>query len=177
MYTVFTKDRSAPDLCERVTAFFKTHPEWNQLDHSTDRFVRADPEHSYRSSEFVQCLSSFGYRLEPTPPRDKHANGVAERTVGLAQSKCNLVMMAPTPPVPQRYWDLAFNYACITQAFNYHSKIGTSPYHLITQSHVNLKYCHSFWSKCYVHIAQKDRKTVLTQYRTYVRTFKYTSYI
>jgi hypothetical protein len=41
---------------------------------------------------------------------------------------------------------------------DFQSRIGTSPYHLITGQHVNLKYCHAFWSKCYVHIAVKDRQ-------------------
>jgi hypothetical protein len=171
MYPVFTKDRSAPELSLRVSDFFKVHPEWQARDHLTDRFVRADPERNYRSAEFLSCLTQFGYRIEPTAPRDKHANGTAESSVGIASLKCNLAMLAPETLVPQRYWDLAMTYVCITMSMNYQSRIGTSPYHLITGQHVNLKYCHAFWSKRYVHIAVKDRQGKVGFPRAYKARF------
>ena len=95
---------------------------------------------NYRSAEFFTCLTQFGYRIEPTAPRDKHANGTAESSVGIASLKCNLAMLAPETLVPQRYWDLAMTYVCITMSMNYQSRIGTSPYHLIIGQHANLQY-------------------------------------
>ena len=64
-----------------MTIFLVARPWWKDPPTPCDRFVRADSEKSYTSKEFIACLSAFGYRLERTPPRDKHANGVAERTV------------------------------------------------------------------------------------------------
>ena len=69
--------------------------------------------------------------LERSPPRHKHANGVAERSVGLATSKTNTAMLAPNPPVPQRYWDLAMAYALHTMSLNFNERIKDSPYHFI----------------------------------------------
>ena len=83
-YPVFTKDRSAHELCEQSTKLFNQHPEWQYV-HDTDtrRFIRLDPERNYRSFEFQAFATSKGYSLERTPPRDKHAGGVAERAVGI----------------------------------------------------------------------------------------------
>jgi hypothetical protein len=58
----------------------------------------------------ISFTASFGYRLERTPERDKHANGVAERTVGIIAVKTNIAMLNPFPSVP-KYWDLAMTYA------------------------------------------------------------------
>lgn len=49
--------------------------------------------------------------------------------------------------VSQKFWDLAFEYTCITYVFNYH---------LI--KHFILKNLNSFWSSCWVHIALEDKK-------------------
>ena len=159
VYPVFTKDRSAPELCTRMTSFFNSHPEWKNTGSNIniDRFIRTDPERNYESDAFLAVLSHFGYRREPTAPRDKHANGVAERTVGLITAKANIAMLAPFPTVPQRYWDFAMDYACTTHSFNYCQKISTSPYYLITGRHVDVKYLRRFWCKVWVHIATKDR--------------------
>ena len=156
VYPIFTKDRSAVELCKQASKLFDSHPEWRDTGSAIDRFVRTDPENNYSSDLFVALLTHYGYRREHTAPRDKHANGVAERSVGLMSAKTNLAMLAPFPTVPQKYWDLAFDYACLTQSFNYNTKINTSSYNFITGSHVNVKYLHGFWSKCYVHIPTKE---------------------
>ena len=170
-YPCFTKDRGAVELTRSVTLVLQSHPEWKPSDPTIDRFIRAGAEKSYRSAEFLQCLHKFGYRLEPTPPRDKHANGVAERAVGVLSMKCNIAMQPPGITVPQKFWDLAFEYTCVTQAFNYHSAIKTSPYHLITGKHVNLKNLKAFWSLCWVHIALEDRKGKIGFPRAYKARF------
>ena len=157
IYPVFTKDRSAQELCVRMISFFNSHPEWKNAGSTTDRFIRTDPEKCYESDSFQAVLAQFGYRREPTAPRDKHANGVAERSVGLATSKTNVAMLAPFPNVPHRYWDFAMDYACTTLSLNLVDKIHTSPYFLITGRHVNVKHLHRFWCKVWVHIAVKDR--------------------
>ena len=170
-YPCFVKDRGAAELTRSLSTLFQSHPEWKPSLPDIDRFIRADAELSYRSNEFLQWLHKFGYRLEPTPPRDKHANGIAERAVGVLSMKCNIAMQPSRLTVPQKFWDLAFEYTCITQAFNYHSAIKTSPYHLITGKHVILKHLKAFWSLCWVHIALEDRKGKIGFPRAYKARF------
>ena len=95
-----------------------------------------------------------------TPVRDKHAGGIAERAVGLISSKTNVAMMAPTPHVPQPFWDYAMQYACDTNSYNFSTAIGTSPYIKIIGQPVNLKYLQPFWGSCYVFIPLKERTKV-----------------
>ena len=64
-------------------------------DTDTRQFIRLDPEWNYRSFEFQAFVSSKGYSLERTPPRDKHAGGVAERAVGVIVAKINVAMLSP----------------------------------------------------------------------------------
>ena len=170
-YPCFVKDRGAAELKRSLSILFQSHPEWKSSLPGIDRFIRADAELSYRSNEFLQFLHDFGYRLEPTPPRDKHANGIAERAVGVLSMKCNIIMQPLGMTVPQKFWDLAFEYTCITQAFNYHSAIKTSPYHLITGKHVILKNLQAFWCLCWVHIALEDRKGKIGYPRAYKARF------
>ena len=129
-YPVFTKNRSAEELCDKATVLFNLHPEWQANNQSADRiitiddadpahpddtrYIRVDAESNYSSTEFLQCAATHKYLLERTPPRDKHANGAAERSVGLVTLKTNVVMMAPTPPVPLNFWPEAMAYVCDT---------------------------------------------------------------
>ena len=157
-YPVFTKDRSAHELCEKTRQLFIQHPQWKlNASRSQERFIRLDSESSYKSIEFLTFASSIGYILEHTPVRDKHAGGIAERAVGVISAKTNVAMMAPVPPVPQPFWDYAMTYACDTHSYNYCSAIGTSPYMKITGKPVNLKYLQPFWASCYVYIPLKER--------------------
>ena len=167
IYPIFSKDRSAPELCRVFTEFFNRHPEFRREGDALTRFVRCDPEPSYRSTEFVACLSTFGYSVEGTPPRDKHAGGIAERAVGLMTAKANIALLAPIPRAPQKFWDLAIQYACTTHAFNYASTIGDSPYHLSTGRHVDIKHLHPFWTPCYVYIPPEMRNGKLGEDRSY----------
>jgi hypothetical protein len=93
------KDRSASELVTKVSIFFALHPSWQNQYDNVDRFIRLDPERNYRSEAFLKITASFGYRLERTPERDKHANGVAERTVGIIAVKTNIAMLNPFPSV------------------------------------------------------------------------------
>jgi Reverse transcriptase (RNA-dependent DNA polymerase) len=83
IYPIYTKDRSASELVTKVSIFFALHLSWQNQYDNVDRFIRLDPERNYCSEAFLQITVSFGYRLERTLERDKHANGVAERTVGV----------------------------------------------------------------------------------------------
>jgi hypothetical protein len=101
VYPVFTKDRSAEELCERISVLFYAHPEWKDTGSSSwPRFIRVDPERNYISETFRRHMFTFGYRIEKTAPRDKHANGIAERQVGTITAKANIAMLAPSPRVP-----------------------------------------------------------------------------
>ena len=55
------------------------------------------------SRQFLACLASHNHEIERTAPRDKHAKGIAERTVGIITAKANVALLAPTPRAPQRY--------------------------------------------------------------------------
>ena len=161
IYPVFTKNRSAQELCQQSRLLFLQHPDWTtNSSREQVRFIRLDSESNYRSEEFLAFTSSIGYNLERTPVRDKHANGVAERTVGLISAKTNVAMMAPNPHAPQSYWDFAMAYACDTHSFNYSSVIGTSPYMKITGQPVDIKYLQPFWSSCYVFIPREERNKI-----------------
>ena len=167
IYPLFTKDRSSEEVSHVWTVFIVAHPWWKDPAVRCDRFIRVDPEKCYLSDEFAACVSAFGYRIERTPPRDKHANGIAERSVQTIETKTNIAMLAPTPPVPQKFWDLAMAYACTTHSFNYNHRINTSPYHFNTGRHVDVKELHPFWSRCYVHTAVKDRTSKVGCPRAY----------
>jgi hypothetical protein len=102
MFPIMTKDRGAEELCLRASILFDSHPEWS-TGSDIDRFIRVDFENSYRSTLFMQCASKYGYQIKRNPARDKHANAIAERTVGTI---INLHMLAPTHRVPNKYWCL-----------------------------------------------------------------------
>ena len=78
IFPLFTKDRSSEDICHQLTIFPVEHPWWKDPATPCDCFIRVDSEKCYRSQEFTACASAFGYRIERTPARDKHANGIAE---------------------------------------------------------------------------------------------------
>jgi hypothetical protein len=125
VFAIFTKSRIADEICSKIDEFYGRHPHWKNAGRTTCRFICTDPEPSYMSRTFRN-----GYEVERTPPRDKHANGIAERTDGIVIAKANVALLAPVARAPQRYWDLAIMYACVTMAFNYHSAIDDSPYHM-----------------------------------------------
>ena len=170
-FPVFTKDRSAAELVSKATIFFQSHPAWQTSHPNTTRFIRIDPESNYNSKAFLKCLSDFKYEIERTPPRDKHANGIAERAVGLITAKTNMAMLAPNPPVPNKFWDLAMAYACRTQSFNPNKRLNDSPYHYVHGEHIDIKDLHPFWARCYVHIPLKYRKGKLNSPRAYKAHF------
>jgi hypothetical protein len=121
IYTIYTKNRSAPELIEQMTKELDKHPEWAvNLDITQRRFFRVDEEANYRSQEFASFLAERFYTIEKTPSRDKHAGGIAERTVGVLSEKTNVAMISSIPPVPQKYWELAMSYAAITMGLTSH---------------------------------------------------------
>ena len=81
---LFTKDRSSEDICHQLTIFLVAQPWWKDPATSCD----VDSEKCYRSEEFTGCTSTFGYRIERTPARDKHANGTVQ-TIETKFKHCN----------------------------------------------------------------------------------------
>ena len=161
IYPVFTKSREAHELCQQVQLLFHQKPDWKtNSSREQVRFIRLDSEANYQSQEFLALTSSFGYNLERTPVRDKHANGVAERSVGLISAKTNVAMMSCKPSVPQSFWDFAMAYACDTHSYNFSSVIGTSPYMKITGKPIDVKYLQPFWASCYVFIPREERHKI-----------------
>jgi transposase InsO family protein len=167
-YCIFTKNRSAQELCEKATILFDLHPEWTSTKTSrsisfdseerepSSNFIRLDAESNYTSTEFLHWASQQGFRLERVPPRDKHANGAAERAVGVLTLTTNVIMLTPTPPVPLCFWDLAMEYAADTLSFCYSKAIKTSPYVLLHKAPVPFKFLQPFWTSCYVYFGQKN---------------------
>ena len=168
IHPVFTSSRTAEELCIKAQILFASNPTWKRKDaNNTHRYFRLDAEHNYRSIQFLEFAARWDYELERTPVRDKHAGGIAERSVGIIALKTNVAMLAPTPAVPDSYWEYAMKYACDTHSFNYSSSIGTSPYTFITGQPVNIKYLQPFWARCWVFIPLESRKGKVGQKRAY----------
>ena len=97
----FTKSRGAKEIVNAFTKLWNLNPTWKvydhrQTDHLNPRFVRMDSETPYKSAEIRTFFSDIGYKSKHTPSRDKHAGGIAERTVGLLTGKRNTAMMEPS---------------------------------------------------------------------------------
>ncbi len=167
---LFTIGRTAEEIIANFKKFFLRHPEWLiNLDPREDRFFRLDCEPAYRSVAVETFLSVNGYRSEHTAPRDKHAMGVAERSVGLLEEMANTVMLASK--CPQQLWSYAFTYAADTLGYNFNSNINTSSYTYITGNNVNIKYLHGFLDKCWVLIEPGKRDTKVGSKRAYKGCF------
>ena len=80
-------------------------------------------------------------------------------------------MLAPTPPVPNNFWDLAMAYACRTHSFNFNNRINDSPYHYVYGEHIDIKDLHPFWAHCHVYIPLKLRQGKLNSPRAYKAHF------
>ena len=168
VYSIFTKSRRSDELCERIGVFFDMHPAWlTSSSPCTPRYVRVDPENNYKSEDFLRLMAQYHYYIEHSPTRDKHAQGLAERSVGIIATKTNVAMLSPTPAVPLKYWCLAMSYACITQSFNPSTRINDSPYHFTTGQHIDINNLHQFWERVYVHIPLKDRAGKVGHPRAY----------
>lgn len=168
-YTIFTRNRTASELVEKASILFDLHPEWNtphtdrslsinfgDVEPHDSRFIRLDAESNYSSTEFLHWAAMRGLRLERVPPRNKHANGTAERAVGGLTLTTNVIMLTPNPPVPLCFWDLAMDYAADTLSFCYSKAIQTSPYVLLNRQPVPFKFLQPFWTPCYVYFGQKN---------------------
>ena len=97
-----------------------------------------DSETSYKSANVLSFLAERGYQIEFTPPRDKHAGGIAERMVGLVTAKTNTSMMENM--APNYMWCWAMFKATQDLNFNYNSKIDTSVALYHTSTYI-LTYC------------------------------------
>ena len=164
----FTKSRGAEEIVNAFTKLWNLNPNWKvfdhrQTDHLNPRFVRMDSETSYKSAEIRTFFSDIGYKIEHTPPRDKHAGSIAERTVGLSTGKMNTAMMGNM--APKSMWCWAMFKASQDLNYNYNEKIKTSPYHFVTSQHIDMKYLHSFFAECYMFIPLKDRVGKLSNKR------------
>ena len=158
VYPVFTKTKLVAELKDRMAVLFHAHPEWKPNGTAIDRKIKVDMEAGYQSNEFAEFCHSLGYRIESSPTRDKHAHGVAERSVGNIVTKANIAMLSNiNHPCPQTFWPEAIEYACHSDGFGYKNKIGTSSYFFLTQRHVHLKYMHPFWTPVYFTIPQHER--------------------
>ena len=93
IYCNFTKNRAAGEIVRSLTDTWKLNPGWNIYDPSkpdvmNSKYIRMDPEKS-QSDTVLSFVCAMGYKIERTPPRDKHAEGIAERMVGVVTAKTN----------------------------------------------------------------------------------------
>ena len=129
-----------------------------QNGNTTASFTMA-AETGYRSDTMLRFMADHGYQIELTPPRDKHAGGIAERMVGIVTAKTNNAMLENG--APPSFWCWAMFKTTQDLNFNYSKKIDTSPSNYITGHHIDIKYLHSFFAVCYMHIPLKDRTSKL----------------
>ena len=95
-----------------------SHPDRKPNGSVIDRKIKVDMEGGYRSAEFREFCHTLGYRTESSPTRDKHAHGVAERSVGNNVTKANIAMVdIITHPCPQTFWLDAILCACHYDGF------------------------------------------------------------
>ena len=107
-------------------------------------------EADYQSAEFAEYSHNLSYRIETSPTHDKHAHGIAERSVGKIVTKANVAMLGSiNNPCPQQFGPDAIEYACHSDGFGFKNKIGTLQYFYMNQRHVHLKYLHLFWIPVY----------------------------
>ena len=108
-----------------MSELFYAHPDWKPNGSIIDRKIKVDMEAGYQSAEFREFCHTLGYQIESSPTRDKHAHGVAERSVGNIVTKANIAMLGNiTHPCPQTFWPDAILYACHCDGFGYKNKIG-----------------------------------------------------
>ena len=98
IYCNFTKNRTADEVVRSLTDTWKLNPGWNICDLTkpdvvNSRYIRLGPEKSYQFDTVLSFVCAMGYKIERTPPRDKHAGGIAERMVGVVTAKTNTVML------------------------------------------------------------------------------------
>ena len=109
-----------------MALLFHSHPEWKPNGSAVDRKIKVDMEAGYQSAEFAEYCHSLSYRIETSPTRDKHAHGIAERSVGNIVTKANIAKLGNiNNPCPQQFWPDAIEYACHSDGFGFKNKIGT----------------------------------------------------
>ena len=128
IFCLFTKSRGKEEIVNGFTKMMDLNPTWKVFDHChkdhlNPRFFRMDSETSYKSAEIRTFFSDIGYKIEHTPPRDKHDGGLAKRTVGLITGKTNTAMMESM--APKSIWCWAMFKASQDLNFNYNEKINT----------------------------------------------------
>ena len=179
IYCNFTRSRSAQDIIQALTITWNKNPEWLfygdlQPGQPNPRYVRMDSESAYKSAAVLQFLGDRGYKTEFTPPRDKHAGGIAERMVGVVVAKTNSAMLHQH--VPPSYWCWAMLKATQDLNFNLSEKIGTSPYNFVTGQHIDIRYLHHFFAECYMFIPLLERVGKLPHRRAHRCRFLAYSY-
>ena len=112
-----TKSRAAEDMVKSFTLLWNLNPTWRVSDHTrpdplNPRYTRMDPE------TMLRFMADHGYKIEVSPPRDKHGGGIAERMVGIVTAKTNNAMLENRAPPSFWCWamfkttqDLNFNYS------------------------------------------------------------------
>ena len=104
VYPVFTKSKLVSELTSNMSELFYAHPDWKPNGSIIDRKIKVDMEVGYQPAEFREFCHTLGYRIESSPTRDKHAHGVAERSVGNIVTKANIAMLGNiNHPCPQTF--------------------------------------------------------------------------
>lgn len=158
VHILLTKGRTSIEILENFKTLFRKNPQWFVNITATDkRHIKLDMEPGFQTDKLSEYLATKFYMVEIVPPRNKKANGVAERSVGIMEEMTNVAMLAPQKPVPQVFWDHAMVYAANTKNFNYSKQINTSPYKYETGNDIDIKKLHGFFDTCWVLIDPKLR--------------------
>jgi hypothetical protein len=150
VHVLVAKTKTSEELIADMQGLFVQNPNWFvNLSDADDKSFLADPEEKYHSREFKKFMFESKYKVESTPPLDKHAAGVAENSIGRMENATNKAMMACYPPAPQSVWDYAMKYSATTINYNLSSKIGTSSYNYETGNNVDVAKLHGFFDRCW----------------------------
>ena len=104
VYPIFTKSKLVTELIARMALLFHSHSELKPNGSAVDRKIKVDMEAGYQSAESAEYCHSLSYRIETSPTRDKHAHGIAERSVGNIVTKANVAMLGNiNNPCPQQF--------------------------------------------------------------------------
>ena len=88
-----------------MALLFHSHSEWKPNGSAVGCKIKVDMEAGYQSAEFAEYCHSLSYRIETSPTRDKHAHGIAERSVGNFVTKASVAMLGNSNnPCPQQFW-------------------------------------------------------------------------
>ena len=67
-------------------------PAWlTSMSADTPRYVRVDHVNNCKQEVFLELMAQYKYYIDHSPTRDKNAQGLAQRSVGVIATKTNII--------------------------------------------------------------------------------------